>query len=198
MDNQSQRERMLRSSKLYRLYTTLSVAIATLGVLITLIPVSNYLGIDLGLKRYDELPSVVTRQANEIEGLRVVIDSLQNQLSHLRKQIIDSASKIVSHKKPLSSDEYKLLHKSLVELNSRLSSLEKVILVDPTKAIDMILFQKELQALKATNQTDILLVRQEIDRIYDLNKWLVGLMFTMAIGILSLAIGNIFRPKNTN
>lgn len=36
-------------------------------------------------------------------------------------------------------------------------------------------------------------IEAEIDRIYDLVKWFIGLMVTIAVGILGLAVGNFLK-----
>lgn len=42
---------------------------------------------------------------------------------------------------------------------------------------------------------DLVGTRREIERVYDLSKWFIGLMATMAVGILGLAVGNLVKTK---
>ena len=42
---------------------------------------------------------------------------------------------------------------------------------------------------------DIGLLESAYDRIYDQNKWFIGLMFTMALGLVGLAISNILQSR---
>jgi hypothetical protein len=83
--------------------------------------------------------------------------------------------------------------KSIADVNDRLSKLEKVILEDPPKALEMPLLRNQLDALSHSYQSDIIAVRQEIAQVYDLNKWFIGLMFTMALGIIGLAVTNFIK-----
>lgn len=85
------------------------------------------------------------------------------------------------------------LENSVSELDHGLKSLEKVILDNPTKALEMPLLSKDVDNLKVSYQSEILALRQEVSRVYDLNKWFIGLMFTMAIGIIGLAVTNFIK-----
>jgi hypothetical protein len=49
--------------------------------------------------------------------------------------------------------------------------------------------------VKTNYQRDIESYNKQIDRIYDLNKWFIGLMFTMAIGLIGLAISNFMQAQ---
>ncbi len=47
--------------------------------------------------------------------------------------------------------------------------------------------------LKVSYQSEMLELRQEVSRVYDLNKWFIGLMFTMAIGIIGYDVTNFMK-----
>ena len=90
-----------------------------------------------------------------------------------------------------------MLQQTLADIVKRLSSLEDVILDNPSKAVQTILLRKDLDNLKNSNQADVLMIKQEIERVYDLSKWLAGLLFFLAFGILSLAVANVFKGRKT-
>ena len=48
------------------------------------------------------------------------------------------------------------------------------------------MLRRELQELKAANEGTAAAVSREVDRVYDLTKWLFGLFLTLALGILTL------------
>jgi hypothetical protein len=41
---------------------------------------------------------------------------------------------------------------------------------------------------------DIEAVRGEVSRLFGLTQWFIGLMFTIALGVLGLALNNLRRP----
>lgn len=79
--------------------------------------------------------------------------------------------------------------------DARMKRLEDVILPDPAKAIDLVLLHRDIDALRGTVSATGATAKQDIDRIYDLTKWIVGLLFTMSLGILGLAAANVFKAK---
>ncbi|HEY0076824.1 MAG TPA: hypothetical protein VGB77_22260 [Abditibacteriaceae bacterium] len=84
-------------------------------------------------------------------------------------------------------------NRSITQLQSKISRLEQVIMNSPTKAIELPLMRKDLDSLKEKSEADLVVVRQEVDRVYDQNKWFVGLIFTMALAVLSLVVGNFLK-----
>lgn len=84
------------------------------------------------------------------------------------------------------------LETSVTDLQTRHSKLEEVILNNPTKAIEVPLIRRDLDNLKDSQQQNLLALKQGIDQVYDLNKWLLG---AMAISIITLAISNFLKGK---
>jgi len=79
------------------------------------------------------------------------------------------------------------------DVAGRLGKLEAVILNDPGKSLEMPLLRNELDHIKKGYQSDLLTLKEEIGRIYDLTKWFIGLMFTMALGVIGLAVTNFVK-----
>ena len=79
-------------------------------------------------------------------------------------------------------------------LDERLMQLEAAILEDPQKAIALPLLRNDIERIRESYSTEIVNVRAEIDRVYDQNKWFVGLMFTMAVALIGLAVSNVVKP----
>jgi hypothetical protein len=52
-----------------------------------------------------------------------------------------------------------------------------------------------VKRLEEQEEADTLAVRQKINRVYDLAKSVICLMFTLAISIFVLAVGTFFRHK---
>jgi len=74
--------------------------------------------------------------------------------------------------------------------------IELAILDNPAKALELTLLTKDMENLQRNYEADLKSTREEIDRVFDQNKWFLGLMSTMAIGLISLAVGNFLaKPK---
>ena len=52
--------------------------------------------------------------------------------------------------------------------------------------------------MRESNKNDINSLKDEVSRVYDFNKWFIGLIFTTIIGFLTLAVGILFQKKRTN
>lgn len=91
--------------------------------------------------------------------------------------------------------QIKELSANVAKLQESVSDMQKLIMDNPSKALAVPLMRKDLDGFKENSQAEAASIRKDLDRIYDLNKWLVGLMFTMALGILTLAISNFWKAK---
>lgn len=78
------------------------------------------------------------------------------------------------------------------DLGTRLERLENAILASPAKALEIPLLQRDLENLRLTQQSNLVAVKDGVDRLYDLNKWLLG---AMAISVITLALSNFLRPR---
>jgi len=87
------------------------------------------------------------------------------------------------------------LRSEVTTLKSDISKLSEVILDNPEKVLSVPLLRKDMSSLKESYRDDLAGIRQEVYRVYDLNKWFIGLMFTMAIGLFGLAISNLFQSR---
>ena len=54
------------------------------------------------------------------------------------------------------------------------------------------MLRRDLESLRDAQSQGLTAVRQSVDQVYDLTKWLLG---ALAVGILSLAISNYFTRK---
>jgi hypothetical protein len=119
---------------------------------------------------------------------------LQHILSKLKEleQHISSLSNIP--KEDALYIELQKVSNSVGDLNSREAKIESVILENPAKALEMPLLRRDLDNVKESQQAALVNLKDSVDRIYDLNKWLLG---AMAVSIVTLAAGNLLKPKET-
>jgi hypothetical protein len=90
--------------------------------------------------------------------------------------------------------EIKRLDSSVNDINTRSAKLESVILENPAKALETLLLRRDLDKVKEAQQAALVNLKDSIDRVYDLNKWLLG---AMAVSIVTLAAGSFLKQKET-
>jgi hypothetical protein len=80
-------------------------------------------------------------------------------------------------------------------LSKRLKTLEDAMIDTPSKVLSVPLLRQEVDNIKVNSQKDSEVQAKQIDRVYEQNKWFIGLMFTMAIGLIGLAVSNFITPR---
>ena len=81
-------------------------------------------------------------------------------------------------------------------LDTRLKALENALTVDASKALSVPLMRKDLDTFQETAKTDTVLVQNEINRLFGLVQWFIGIMFTILVGFFGLAVTNmLLRAK---
>jgi len=127
------------------------------------------------------VPSVISTQ----------VATLQNEVVQLR-QDVDTLSNVITSTTS-SNPDMAVLAVKIESLDKRLSGIEQAVLNNPAKALELTLLTRDMDNLKSTYQSDSERTRQEIERVYNQNNWFIGLMFTMALGLLSLAVSNFIK-----
>jgi hypothetical protein len=82
--------------------------------------------------------------------------------------------------------------KADADLNQRLTALEGALLQSPEKAIAVPLLHQQLIDIEDKNKGDAENVHGEINRLYGMMQWFLGLMTTLIIGVGGL-VANSFR-----
>jgi hypothetical protein len=78
------------------------------------------------------------------------------------------------------------------DLKSREEKLEQIIIANPSKALEIPLIQRDIQSIKSVQDASIAAAKEEIDRIYDMNK---TILIGTGLSIISLAIATFFKPS---
>ena len=168
------------------------------------------IGISLVLLRNAFTPLSAPRTtANVPAALRTPAPALEAQVAALQQQLKALQARVdeqlIAAPTPSTSGDTDLdaLRAQVAVLDQRLSVMERDVLDDPGKALELTLLRRDLNDLRAAQQTWQAQNSQDIERVYNQNGWFLGLMFTMALGLLSLAVGSFVRrptsplpPKN--
>jgi hypothetical protein len=129
-----------------------------------------------------EEPPVPQISNTEISDLRREVARLRRD-QQLVRSAIDEASVMLGGR---------VLSRRLQLLENRQANLERVILNDPAKALELPLLRRDLDNSREANAQSLVSVKASVDQVYDINKWLLG---AMALSIIGLAVTNFLTRK---
>ncbi len=114
-----------------------------------------------------------------------IINNINNRLKVLIKSDTTTAVGV----------QIALIHSDVKTLDSRIQILEEGLLENPEKALAIPLLRKDIQNIKRSYNENITAMNKNIDRIYDQNKWFIGLMVSIAIGFIGLVVSNFLQMR---
>jgi hypothetical protein len=127
-----------------------------------------------------------------------------DQILYLKKSIIELNFKIESSlyfkndsikKISFNSIELSQMKQSINNLRNELENLNKIILDNPEKAISIPLLNQKMEDQKNQQIKENQYLKDEIARVYDINKWIIGLVIGMLVSIIILNISNLIKNK---
>jgi Mg2+ and Co2+ transporter CorA len=143
--------------------------------------------------------------ANERQKMTQERDDARQRLAALERTNADLADQLKTLKagKPSNYGELSPADKEQInrirgdeeQLQSRLGKLEEALETSPEKALSTVMIKQRLDALQDRTHGDIDSIHGEIGRLFTLTQWFIGLIFTIALGLLGLALANLRRPK---
>ena len=176
-----------QSSRPQRILATISASVALIAALVTTFifppPKSSLEQLDSIIQSAAD--SKVSRFESELARFSDRLDKTEASLSTLSG----------SSNGRKGSPQFEQMHSSIKEMKASLSKLNEVILDNPSKALEVTLLRKDLENLQKNYQSDLISLRREAERVYDLTKWFLGLMFTIALSIIGLAVSIFLKGK---
>jgi len=167
-----------------------AVIIALIATLASVVQVIDFAGISFPSATPTPSSDLATIQT-ELGDIRTELSDLSNKVSNL-EQGVNALSQIPPD--AAINSELQQIRDDLDSVDSAVERIEEVILEDPAKALSLLLLDNEMENLQQKYEADLQAVRDEIGRVYGQNNWFISLMFTMAIGLLTLAVSN-FLPR---
>ena len=161
----------------------LSVAIAT--ALVTSIFFSDQVQLSKA-----ELTKKVLAIESRLEAQDDTLSEIQASIKDINAVLSTFASLPESKEWSL---EARKLEKNITDNSVKLTALESALTVNPAKALAVPILRKDLDNAEKSIRAELSLTKSNIDRIYDQNKWFIGLMFTIAISVFGVAIGSFFK-----
>ncbi len=188
--------RLAQATQVRRLLSAVAFAttiIATIG--------AAFLYIQARQSKQDSLMDISRQFQADVDRLqtmnprnsRQAIQDLNDRIAKVEAQL-SSLSQIPENSK--IAVELAGIKSSVEDSKKQLADLNVALLQTPAKALELPLLKRDIDNLKETTQGTFVALRTDIDRVYGLGEWFIGLMATMAVGLLSLAITNFLsRPK---
>lgn len=83
----------------------------------------------------------------------------------------------------------------LGEIDTRLKAFESAIAASPERALSIPLLRRDIDELRTTYKQNQDQFAQQLDRIYGQNQWFIGLMFTVALGLIGVAVPTLIQSR---
>jgi hypothetical protein len=139
-------------------------------------------------------PHVEKTAATSVLSIEDRITTIQAKLDNLNTKFknVDDSLANISHlpKDAKLSFQLQQIQKTVANIQGRQDQLEQVIVTSPSKVLEIPLIKRDLDNLKDAQKAEIISIKEGVDRVYDLNKWLLG---AMAVSIIALAIGSFLK-----
>jgi hypothetical protein len=139
-------------------------------------------------------PTASSRWASEKDAatMRKIVQDLEK-----RTEVLEQSIRQITAPQKGGQVSPTALSASVQQLRADVDGLDAAILADPAKALAVPMLRRDLDSLAQRNRDDLLAARDEIGRVYDLTKWFIGLMFTMAVGLIGLAVTTFMQQRRS-
>lgn len=167
-----------------------SIAVALMSILVMPFAIWS----SLNKKSVSEIrTTVIESEFRELENQVKELDK-QNKMYISRLESLSTAIDETIKNDPKSLDNAKV-SAELNKIKKDIVAIQTALGSDLERSLSVPLLRKDLAQLKSQITERATASSKEIDRIYDQNKWFLGLMGTMAVGLLGLAISNFLQSK---
>ena len=136
-----------------------------------------------------------THQARVAAELQREIAEIRSTLSEVSETLSDAADLPDGTAVALKFDAVETRLRGVEERLRIVDVIEAAVTESPERAMSIPMLRKDIDLLQEDVSGDVSGIRLEIARIYDLGKWFLGLVATMAVGVLGLAVGNLLKGK---
>lgn len=137
----------------------------------------------------------------EIQELQDLSNIHASAVDHLKEVVAPLQEAIKNGLDPESSagqQELARLSKELKSVTERINSLEAALNTDPAKSLAVPILRKDLDNTRDSLKANIDQTKAEIDRIYDQNKWFIGLMISIALSVVGMSASSYFSKRTAD
>ena len=168
----------------------LSITIALIASITGIVSLFDLSKINLN-KNNSEFGDLII-QINEIKTAQSSISeenkSIKAYINKIMETPLDTNAKEIANK-------INLLNIKNSQTENRIKLLEDAIQNSPDKALSIPLLRNDIISLKENNLINITNIRNDINRVYDMNKWFLGLIITMTLAVVSMAISTLIKTR---
>ena len=175
----------LKENRLEIIAMSIAMVCAIIGMIILFNPKNLEEG--LGIKKFEEGVALIAERWMELE------ESYNNLSAKFDSLVILNEDSLKY--RYFNDIEYCNLKMKVQELNESVEKLEEIIIENPEKALSIPLLKQQFEYQKDYNEKENNQLRNEIARVYDINKWIIGLTFGMLASIITLGVSNISKKK---
>ncbi|MDJ0822429.1 MAG: hypothetical protein QNJ09_11575 [Paracoccaceae bacterium] len=170
------------------IFATIAAIFAVTGSLFSVFFAGDYLKLEPTQDLAELRKNIIAVQQEELDGLRREI--LGDVSAFLESVPIPEGTEVNAQIKRLDGRIDEAIEKLRI-----VDTIATAIQESPERAMSIPILRRDVDAISEEVSEDLLSIRGEIDRIYDLGKWFLGLIGTMAIGVLGLAVGNLLKGR---
>lgn len=171
-----------KKRKVNKLLSLVTTFLSVLGVSV----ISYYFINDLNLNR--------TEKDNKTE---IILKKIQQENINLKNEILELETelknRIIDTTRTITIEAERIKN-----LERKIETLESLIMDSPDKALSIPLLSKEVENQKVNNLSKIELIQDKINTVVDLNKWILGLIFSLLITIVISNLMSFYKKKNDN
>ena len=139
----------------------------------------------------DQGDPVVRLKTSELAEIRSNINQQEAAITEAQTQI-DAINKSMQQLvKDADNIEIATLGKQLEKLSGEFDTLRKSLGGDVERSLSVALLRKDIDASKIQFEASLDASTRSVDRVYDQNKWFLGLMATMTLSVIGLSISVI-------
>ncbi|HEX5760407.1 MAG TPA: hypothetical protein VF121_14555 [Thermoanaerobaculia bacterium] len=137
----------------------------------------------------------VSTRAIPADALEKRLTILEKQLSALDSKLESLSQAVETAKENPGSLSLTSLDAEIRRVGTQVDAVTAALGVDVERTLSVPLLRKDIQQIQEQVDHRTVTASKEIDRIYDQNKWFLGLMGTMALGLLGLAVSNFLQVR---
>ena len=188
-------EQRFRSVRL----ATLSVAL--LGVLSSTIAVTyQFLNWDKKTSALSDLMGGALPKkfatSDQVDKLRSEIPDWESVFK--RAKTLIAKQRETDNSQGLDYLQYSALESSVIKIDSRLSVLERSISDNPEKALSIPMLRKDQENMAKSIEANRVAVAVEVDRIYDMQKWILGGIGTVLFAVVTALFAALYKAVMGN
>lgn len=139
-------------------------------------------------------PPVVRLKKSELQELKSSMELLWHEVEGLQKDISNHQDGLETLVKNADDIEVAILGEQLEGLGEQLNTLRLSLGGDVERSLSVALLRKDLEAAVSEIENALDVANRSTDRIYDQNKWFLGLLATMTLSLTGLSI-SVFKAR---